>query len=226
MRTTTLGIFFSATCLLVAAACSSKDTAAPASTSTGTATTSGGGGMTSTTGTGGTTSSAGGATSGGGGAVAQTCDAYCALITKNCTDMNAQYSSNDACVKSCAAFPPGMAADMAGNTLGCRIYHAGAAAADAGTHCVHAGPGGAGLCGANCDGFCTIAAKACTATNKQFADDTACQTACKGFKDMVKYNSTVTTGNSLACRLYHLTVATTDPGTHCPHIVANSPVCM
>jgi hypothetical protein len=37
---------------------------------------------------------------------------------------------------------------MSGNTLGCRIYHGGAPAVmDAATHCPHAGPSGAGVCG-------------------------------------------------------------------------------
>jgi hypothetical protein len=36
---------------------------------------------------------------------------------------------------------------MGGNTLECRIYHAGVAAGDAAFHCPHAGPTGAEVCG-------------------------------------------------------------------------------
>ena len=33
-------------------------------------------------------------------------------------------------------------------------------------------------------------------------------------------------GDTLACRLYHASVATQDPVTHCPHVVPASPVCV
>ena len=49
-----------------------------------------------------------------------------------------------------------------------------------------------------------------------------------GFDDSEKYDAGDSSGNTLACRLYHLTVAATDAGsaaTHCPHTVADSPVC-
>jgi hypothetical protein len=75
------------------------------------------------------------------------CDAYCASIATNCTGANTQYGMLDFCMASCESFPVGAATDTSGNTLGCRTYHAGAAAGDPAVHCVHAGPGGAGVCG-------------------------------------------------------------------------------
>lgn len=163
---------------------------------------------------------------GGGGEL--TCDAYCTSITANCTGGNLQYFDNmdggmGACMAACTAFPVGTMADTSMNTLGCRTYHAGAAAMDAALHCPHAGPGGAGACGANCEGFCKIAMSSCSSV---YADETACMNECAMFDDTTPYNATVTTGNSLACRLYHLTAATLVPDPHCTHINAASPTCM
>lgn len=154
-----------------------------------------------------------------------TCTAYCATIEANCTGTNDQYSSNAACLASCAPIPDGTAADMGGNTVGCRTYHAGAAMSAPAVHCPHAGPGGAGACGANCEGFCTIALGVCTGANQVYASLAQCLTECAGFPTAPPYNTTTTSGDSFACRMYHLTAASLDPAGHCSHIVEASPVC-
>ena len=161
------------------------------------------------------------------GGAALSCADYCTDITANCKDADGQYFAGmdggmASCMTACAGFPVGTAADMAGNTLGCRSYHAGAAAGDPATHCPHAGPGGAAVCGMNCEGFCSVAVDVCGST---YADETACMTECTGFMDTVRYDTTQTMGDTLACRLYHLTAAAVDPTTHCPHIVAASATC-
>lgn len=156
------------------------------------------------------------------------CATYCTSIMANCAGVNQQYTDTASCLGACAAFPPGTSADKSGNTLGCRIYHAGAAATDATTHCPHAGPGGASVCGTNCEGFCAIAQRTCTGSNVQFQDAAACQTACAAFATTPAYNTAQTSGNSFACRLYHAQVAaasSANANTHCPHIPAASPVC-
>lgn len=159
-------------------------------------------------------------------AVALTCASYCSKIATNCTGANQQYSDVSNCMASCALMTPGVAAEMTGNTLGCRTYHADAAAAGPGVHCRHAGPGGDGVCGANCDGFCTIAVGACTAQATQpYASKAACMTACAGFATTPVYSSSVTSGNSLACRMYHAVVATTIPSPHCTHVTPTSATC-
>lgn len=79
-------------------------------------------------------------------AAAPTCDAYCSKYFANCTaDLNL-YNDMADCMTQCAAWYPGNVADAGGDTVGCRLYHAGAAMADAMTHCPHAGPGGGGVC--------------------------------------------------------------------------------
>jgi len=74
------------------------------------------------------------------------CQDYCDTYLKNCTDkLNAYVDAAD-CLAQCGEWYPGTAADTMGDTVGCRIYHAGVAMADANTHCPHAGPGGAMVC--------------------------------------------------------------------------------
>ena len=163
---------------------------------------------------------------GGGGGIdsggdAVTCASYCETLQANCTGANAQFSTMQNCVDSCAGFPAGAAGDQSGNSLACRAYHADAAEGDPGLHCAHAGPGGAGVCGSNCEGYCSIALEACDV----YADEAACMTECGGFADEEPYDAGDTSGDSLACRLYHLTAASTQPEPHCGHIEADSPTC-
>jgi hypothetical protein len=97
--------------------------------------------------TGGTAGAATGGTAGAAGASAGlSCTAYCATIATNCTGANEQYDNENECVTECASWPVGTPIDQAGDTLGCHNYHAGAAAADPGLHCPHAGPTGGGVC--------------------------------------------------------------------------------
>jgi hypothetical protein len=157
---------------------------------------------------------------------AQTCANYCALISANCTAANAMYGGTAECMASCMHVPAGTAADMSGNTLGCRIYHADAAATNAALHCRHAGPGGDGACGMNCEGFCTVALGSCAGqANPPYASMGACLTACAGFATTPPYSAATTSGNSLACRLYHATAASTTPTLHCPHTAAAGGPC-
>lgn len=165
------------------------------------------------------------------------CASYCSSIMTNCTGTNAQFSGMDTCMGFCAAYPAGTAADTSGDTLGCRTYHAGAAAgsaANATTHCPHAGPTGgdkdpkgtAGICGEPCTAFCEAAAKICPTT---FADMTVCKTACDGFKaDTAAYSISDTMTNDMGCRFYHLSAASASTAaatTHCPHIATVSTQC-
>jgi len=85
----------------------------------------------------------------GGMAMAPTCLAYCTAVQTACTGSNMQYTGMDMCMTACAAMTPGTIGMTGGDTVGCRLYHAGAAAeggAAATTHCPHAGPTGGGVC--------------------------------------------------------------------------------
>ena len=153
------------------------------------------------------------------------CVNYCETIAMNCNGANAQYAAAESCLGVCATFAPGMDGDVAGNSLACRLYHLTVAATDAATPTVHAGPAGAGACGTNCESFCSIATEICPA---EHPDIDTCLATCMAFMDTEKYDASDAAGDTLACRLYHLTVAATDAAsatTHCPHTVADSPPC-
>jgi hypothetical protein len=82
------------------------------------------------------------------------CVAYCTAFLATCQDAGGAgldgadpYVDEADCLDQCSGFDPGTPADMGGNTLGCRTYHVGAAAAmpDQG-HCGHADADGSGVC--------------------------------------------------------------------------------
>ena len=155
------------------------------------------------------------------------CANYCAAIEANCEEGNQQYSSTSNCMASCALFAQGTADDMGGNTLGCRFNHANLAAEDPVVHCKHAGPGGNGVCGSNCEGFCAVAVGACKdQAVKPYADEGVCKQECANFATTPEYSASVTSGNSLSCRIYHAQFASTLPDTHCAHVTPISVTCM
>jgi hypothetical protein len=171
------------------------------------------------------------------------CATYCTTIQANCTGANAQYpteTDNAHCLGTCMKFTVGTSADMGGqNTLGCRLYHAQNAmiSGDPATHCPHAGPGGAAIstaatqpavCGDACTSFCTLEIAVCgtTGANAQYTSMADCMTACgtgtTGFNKSKPYvvGPPQSSGDSLACRLYHATNAATSAANataHCPH---------
>lgn len=175
----------------------------------------------------------GGSTSdgGGGAAPALSCGDYCTNVAANCTADDEQYPSEASCLAICATFAEGEKGATTGNTLGCRDYHGGDPASMAPqVHCIHAGPLGGGdtFCGDVCESFCAINLAVCGTV--AYADQMACETACAGFPglDMVPYNTGAVSGDSLACRMYHLSVAAQsdmDAGIHCPHTQEVSTQC-
>jgi hypothetical protein len=138
----------------------------------------------------------------------------------------------DQCLATCDTFSIGTSkvTDMTGNTLGCRIYHSGASKADPAGHCAHAGPGGdvigaipeyctvnSGVAGGVCESFCNIEIAVCGSIDQprtlargmitpRYQNLAACKTACAGFDTTMAYRVNAT-GNTLACRLYHVTNA-------------------
>ena len=168
--------------------------------------------------------------------IALDCPTYCTEIQANCTGANAQYPDRQHCDATCASFTVGTSkvTDTTGNTLGCRIYHGGdPAKMAAATHCVHAGPGGdlitatpPGVCsgGDVCESFCSLEIRACGSLDAprpgnpkditgnplfQYRNMADCMTSCAAF-DKTHVYSTMSAGNSLACRLFHATSAAID----------------
>ena len=153
------------------------------------------------------------------------CALYCGTILSACGDGLGQYPAAVNCVHACQALPPGEEGAMSGNSLACRREHAALAIGDPATHCVHAGPGGAGVCGTNCEGFCAIATATCPNEHPELG---TCLETCTAWNDDEPYDVDDATGDTLACRLYHLMVAAADApsaATHCSHTVTASPPC-
>jgi hypothetical protein len=172
------------------------------------------------------------------------CGTYCSAIKTTCTGANAQYSDDAHCMAMCSKFTPGTQADTSGNTLGCHNWHIQNITVrgnPADTHCSHAGPLGGKIdptpdvhCGDPCNDFCELEVAVCGVTGAanakgQYASKDACVTACKGngtatsgfaLTHPYKYDGGVPAGDSLACRMYHLTNAAASDAaatTHCKH---------
>jgi hypothetical protein len=154
-----------------------------------------------------------------------TCADYCAKIQMNCTVAGVdgghgtiQYPSAALCNTYCtmvAAWPTGMTGDTMGNTIGCRLYHAGAASGNAVLHCPHAGTTGGGMCGSYCDNYCQLMAKNCTGANMVY-DAATCMTKCATIPTTGFAGDT--SGNTIQCRIYHGGAAFANPVLHCPHL--------
>jgi hypothetical protein len=147
------------------------------------------------------------------------CDQYCDAIMANCTGANVAYADKAACKSACASLPAtGMDGDMSGNTVQCRIYHAGVAKTDPATHCPHAAENGGDVCGSLCDVYCDSILANCTTTNKQFDDKPKCMAACSAMPKLSGAASiSAMAGDSVQCRIYHAGAAKADAHTHCPH---------
>lgn len=173
--------------------------------------------------------SGGGATDSGSQSSSLTCAEYCDTIMKNCTGgdgsqgdsgpngtrTHQQYTSKDNCLAACKAFPVGTKGDAAGNTLGCRLTHATLAATDPATHCPHAGPGGDGVCGSTCDGYCQLVDMFCTGASKIYSSDAACHERCSATADDERFDIGIQDGNHVACLIYHAQEAPLNPPDHC-----------
>jgi hypothetical protein len=166
----------------------------------------------------------GGAAAGAGGSAtveAPLCERYCNTVAAACTGENEQYASIGACLNVCALLEPGADGAFMGNNVECRLSRAELAQAtgEPASYCFSAGPGGAGVCGSDCEGFCAIMAQTCTL----MGTFDACLPQCAQVPDLskesddVKYNTSMQSGDSLQCRLYHVTAATLDAVTHCSH---------
>lgn len=167
--------------------------------------------------------------------VALDCPTYCAKIQANCTGTNAQYTGDPmSCAATCMSFPVGTSSvsDTSSNTLGCRIHYAvGASNATAAmADCAYAGPAGdlitassPAFCsgGDLCTSFCTLEIKACGSLDAplngnptdadgnplfQYRNTADCMNSCTSFDKTHAYTTT-STGDSLACRLLHATIA-------------------
>ena len=189
---------------------------------------------------------AAGGSSGAGGAGGATepgvkgdarCLAYCSLAMSNCPGELQPYPSLETCQAMCERMENGPATDQAGNTVECRMNHAGLALSDAPDkvkHCLAAGPLGNNTCGKTCDSFCDLNLGWCKPPRVPvlvYPSGAECRTACAGLKYVERSQSSffsVAAENTLNCRDYHLQAAFKNDvaaGTHCDHTAVNSSTC-
>jgi len=156
---------------------------------------------------------------------AVTCDNYCARVLANCGGDAAQYVDLPTCLAMCKALPLGAKGDTSGNTIACRMYHAGALAKQSPNfHCPHAGPYGGTVCGTRCGAFCTLAGAQCASAfgGEAGTCDANCGTAFDYTPDAAENPQGPTAGDTLNCREHELEQAFGDP-THCANIGRTPP---
>jgi hypothetical protein len=83
------------------------------------------------------------------------CENYCDVLETTCRGSDQVFASPAECMTACAAYPTdGLAGDTAGDSVQCRLYHAGIPAAmSPDTHCPHTAPDGGGVCVFDAMGF-------------------------------------------------------------------------
>jgi len=160
-----------------------------------------------------------------GGAIMPNAQHYCETVTFWCNGTNQQYNSMADCMGSVGAFsttPADAKASNAMNSLGCREYHSQAAAAvNASFHCEHGGPSGGMACGVYTDAWATLAKNNCNDSDVMAAETgmgvTQLGMAVPVGNSGPYWTGLDQTGDTQACRIYHLTAAATNPGLHCIH---------
>ena len=172
---------------------------------------------------------------------ASLCNTYCDTVMNNCKDPDYVYASRDACTGVCQAFVQlnlvGDPQQAIGNTLNCRLKQATAAGptGEPAQYCPSAGPGGNGVCGSNCEGYCYLMMQICPAefATDQFQNSLSyCLAQCANIPVLdAGFDADQQSGNTINCRLYHVSaaaaaaVAGLDDQTalHCTHAAGASP---
>lgn len=153
------------------------------------------------------------------------CEDYCDTVMTNCVGNNAVYATPQHCLKACKYFEPGDPIEAAGdNSVACRTRQAAGAKLEPDTSCRAAGPGGDGVCGTDCEGYCTLFAAACSDLDPYEGDIDSCLQDCSGLPDQPSFNLARDHDlDTIECRLVHVTNSTLDPVTHCKHATIAAP---
>lgn len=78
---------------------------------------------------------------------------------------------------------------------------------------------------ATCEAYCDASLTTCVEGNAQFTNRAECLEKCPSFSTQGEDGDKK--GNTLQCRMYHLSVASTDPMLHCPHSgVSGAGICV
>jgi hypothetical protein len=146
------------------------------------------------------------------------CKDYCAVVMDACTGEDAVYANLGQCLGVCAALDPGDPEELrAENTVACRARQAENAKDEAKGYCRSAGPGGNGECGTDCEAYCQVFPQVCKAQFEYGSNDD-CLRACEALTQQDSYDlERDHDGDTIECRLVHMTSASVDPVGHCAH---------
>jgi hypothetical protein len=146
----------------------------------------------------------------------QQCHDYCDLVMAVCTNEQAVYSSKDFCLGVCDNLEPGDAEDTHNNTVACRQFYAQQASAEP-DNCALAGPGGGNTCGSDCEAYCQLYENVCPDDYK-YKSTADCLNFCGALPDQNTFDvARDHGGDTIECRLVHLSSATQKPLDHCKH---------
>lgn len=169
------------------------------------------------------------------------CAQYCTQIGDRCSN-TPQYDDArpEECPSLCRYFPRATGGSATGNTLECRLNRVLSASGER-SDCLAAGRGGDGVCGTNCEAYCSLMQALCPMYYSEFdpsdspSDDAAeCAAQCARLSDRGNYDP-ATLGEdefdepgeaTVQCRLWHLGSAAleveqfgTFDNSHCGHAV-------
>jgi hypothetical protein len=148
-------------------------------------------------------------------AVSPECSEYCTLVAEACQDKHQVYTTEATCLGVCELLEKGTDLEPVGNTVECRIAQAKLSLREPAEHCPLAGPGGGGVCGSDCEAYCQLFAAVC---EPEFREQADCVRACDGLTDQTRFDVQADhEGDTIECRLVHVSSATVEPETHCAH---------
>jgi hypothetical protein len=161
------------------------------------------------------------------------CASYCNEIQATCQGALQQYDTLDSCLGFCAALPLGNPGDTEVNSIACRHAELEAAVAinEPEVHCASAGPGGENVpagaddaCGGACEAYCTVLRATCASDFATvFSDHATCLADCDLLIDDGVFDASKQSGDTLQCRLWHLSAATVVDTPHCLHALGDDP---
>jgi hypothetical protein len=160
------------------------------------------------------------------------CTEYCNTVAEACphprlsSQHSINYTTKDTCIGTCMLLPEGDENELAStpNSIRCRLNAAiqarNESVSERDDFCQAAGPGGNGQCGENCESYCMLVEQACEGFNATIPD---CTEKCAAFGSSGRHDvggggeEADHSGDTVQCRLVHVSSATIDPEGHCNH---------
>ena len=149
------------------------------------------------------------------------CGEYCDAVMQVCQGEYTVYSSTETCMGVCELLPPGDSLEPDGsNSVACRLAEVKrASVGEPDVHCPRAGPAAGGSCGAGaCESYCMLYEQACGSDWFTYESMNECIGSCAALRDTGEFDAIHDhDGDTLQCRLVHVSSATVVPEGHCEH---------